>query len=371
MTARIALAAAKSERPISAHRRTAGMAAGVLASAIMLFSQCALADEGGVSFWVPGFFGTLAAAPQQPGWSLANIYYHTSVSAGGDVALAREFQIGQVPANVTATARLNASVNATGDLGFVIPTYVFATPVLGGQASVSLVSAYGVVSTTLAGQLAGSLTGPGGGSIPFMRSDSFNDTTWGFGDLIPQFALRWNAGVNNYMTYITGDIPVGAYQSNRLSNIGIGHGAIDAGAGYTYFNPATGHEFSGVLGFTYNFLNQATQYQNGVDLHFDWSASQFLTKQVQVGLVGYAYKDIGCDSGSGNRVGCFQSQVFGIGPQFGYIIPLSQGLQGYLNLKGYWEFGASDRPSGWNTWLTFVISPAAAPPPAPSRMITK
>jgi hypothetical protein len=371
MTARIALAAAKSERPISAHRRRLGIAAIVLAPAIMFFSQYALADESGVSFWVPGFFGSLAAAPQQPGWSLATVYYHTSVSAGGDVALAREFQIGRVPANLTLTARLNASVNATGDLGFVIPTYVFATPVLGGQASVSLVSAYGVVSTTLAGQLAGSLTGPGGGSVPFMRNDSINDTTWGFGDLVPQFALRWNAGVNNYMTYITGDIPVGAYQSDRLSNLGIGHGAIDAGGGYTYFNPATGHEFSGVLGFTYNFKNTATQYQNGVDLHFDWGASQFLTKQVQVGLVGYAYKDIGCDSGSGDRVGCFQSQVFGIGPQFGYVFPLSQGLQGYINLKAYAEFAGSDRPTGWNTWLTFAISPAAAPPPATSRMITK
>src|SRR5229473_535352 len=369
MTAGIALAAAKSGRPISAHRRRLGIAAIVLAPAIMFFSQCALADESGVSFWVPGFFGSLAAAPQQPGWSLATVYYHTSVSAGGDVALAKEFQSRQVPANLSA--RLNANVNATGDLGFVIPSYVFATPVLGGQASVSLVSAYGVVSTTLAGQLAGSLTGPGGGSIPFMRSDSFSDTTWGFGDLIPQFALRWNAGVNSYMTYITGDIPVGAYQSNRLSNIGIGHGAIDAGAGYTYFNPATGHEFSGVLGFTYNFINTATQYQNGVDLHFDWGASQFLTKQVQVGLVGYAYKDIGCDSGSGNHVGCFQSQVFGIGPQFGYVFPLSQGLQGYINLKAYAEFAGSDRPTGWNTWLTFAISPAAAPPPATSRMITK
>jgi hypothetical protein len=369
MTARIALAAAKRGRPISANRRRLGVAVIVLASAITFFSQCALADESGVSFWVPGFFGSLAAAPQQPGWSLATVYYHTSVSAGGDVALAREFQIKQVPVNLTA--RLNASVNATGDLGFVIPTYVFATPVLGGQASVSLVSAYGVVSTTLAGQLAGSLTGPGGGSIPFMRSDSFNDTTWGFGDLVPQFALRWNAGVNNYMTYITGDIPVGAYQSNRLSNLGIGHGAIDAGGGYTYFNPATGHEFSGVLGFTYNFINTATQYQSGVDLHFDWGASQFLTKQVQVGLVGYAYKDIGCDSGSGDHVGCFQSQVFGIGPQFGYVFPLSQGLQGYINVKGYGEFGNSARPAGWNTWLTFVISPAAAPPPPVSRMITK
>jgi hypothetical protein len=204
-----------------------------------------------------------------------------------------------------------------------------------------------------------------------MRSDSFSQEQWGFGDLIPQFALRWNAGVNNYMTYITGDVPVGAYQSDRLSNLGIGHGAIDAGGGYTYFNPATGHEFSGVLGFTYNLKNTATQYQNGVDVHFDWGASQFLTKQVQVGLVGYAYKDIGCDSGSGDNVGCFQSQVFGIGPQFGYVFPLSETLQGYINLKAYAEFGGSDRPTGWNTWLTFVISPAAAPPPPVSRVAAR
>jgi hypothetical protein len=342
----------------------------LLSGGVAISVSDASADEGGVSFWVPGFFGSLAAVPQEPGWSLATVDYHTSVSAGGDVALAREFQIGQVPANLSA--HLSASVNATGNLGFVVPTYVFATPVLGGQASASVVGAYGVVGTTLAGQLSGNLTGPGGGSIPFMRSDSFSDTTWGFGDLIPQFTLRWNAGVNNYMTYITGDIPVGAYQSNQLSNLGIGHGAIDAGGGYTYFNPATGQEFSGVLGFTYNFINPATQYQNGVDMHFDWGASQFLTKQVQVGLVGYTYKEISCDSGSGDRVGCFESQVFGIGPQFGYVFPLSQTLQGYINLKGYAEFGASARPSGWNTWLTFSISPAAPPTVTPTQhLVTK
>src|ERR1700742_1252267 len=146
MTARIALAAAKRRQAISGHRRRVGVAAAsVLASGIVLSSQCALADESGISFWVPGFFGSLAATPQQPGWALANIYYHTSVSASGSVALAREFQIGEVPTNVTVAARQNASVNANGDLGFVIPTYVFATPVLGGQASASLIGAYGVV----------------------------------------------------------------------------------------------------------------------------------------------------------------------------------------------------------------------------------
>ena len=50
----------------------------------------------------------------------------------------------------------------------------------------------------------------------------------------PQATLRWNNGINNFMIYGTGDIPVGPYQSTRLANLGIGHGAADGGAGYTY-----------------------------------------------------------------------------------------------------------------------------------------
>src|ERR1700745_1327527 len=97
MTARIALAATKRRRPISAHRRGRCLSASTFLSAMVVFCQCALADESGVSFWVPGFFGSLAATPQQPGWSLANIYYHTDVSASGSAAVARQIQIGQLP----------------------------------------------------------------------------------------------------------------------------------------------------------------------------------------------------------------------------------------------------------------------------------
>jgi hypothetical protein len=37
------------------------------------------ADENGVSFWLPGLFGSLAAVPQQPGWALTVINYYDSV----------------------------------------------------------------------------------------------------------------------------------------------------------------------------------------------------------------------------------------------------------------------------------------------------
>ena len=325
------------------------------------------ADEGGVSFWLPGLFGSLAAVPQQPGWSLTSVYYHTSVSAGADVARAREFQIGKIPVNLTAN--VSAKLDARADLAFALPTYTFATPVFGGQLSVGAIGIYGRVDTSLAGTVTGALATPLG-TFPFSRSDSISDSVTGFGDVWPIATLKWNNGVHNYMTYMTGDIPVGAYDSARLSNIGIGHGAIDAGGGYTYLNPATGHEFSGVLGFTYNFENQSTQYQNGVDMHFDCGASQFLTKQFQIGLVGYVYKEIGCDSGSGDRVGCFQSQVVGVGPQLGFVFPVGD-MQGYINLKGYKEFAGENRPDGWNTWVTFSISPAAPTQSAPRRMVTK
>ncbi|WP_271581051.1 SphA family protein [Bradyrhizobium sp. CCBAU 45389] len=343
------------------------LGAAAIATLLALPNDAARADEGGVSFWIPGFFGSLAAVPAQaPGWSVTSIYYHTSVSAGGDVARAREITIGRIPANLNVN--LDARVNANVDLGLLVGTYTFATPVLGAQAQASLLGVYGSNSTSLAGSLVGTVTGPGGGVLPFSRFDSIDSSIIAFGDLLPMFQLKWNAGVHNYMTYVTGDIPVGAYQSDRLANLGLGHWTIDAGGGYTYFDQKTGREASAVLGFTYNFVNPATQYQSGVDMHFDWGASQFLTKQWQVGLVGYAYQQLGCDSGSGDRVGCFRSRVLGVGPQVGYIFPVGD-MQGYLNLKAYGEFANENRPAGWNLWLTFNLSPAAATPPTPSRRI--
>ncbi len=44
-------------------------------------SDAAYADEDGISYWLPGRFSSLAAVPAVPGWSMAEVYYHTTVSA--------------------------------------------------------------------------------------------------------------------------------------------------------------------------------------------------------------------------------------------------------------------------------------------------
>ncbi len=338
-----------------------GVALGLVITAAC--GSTAHADEGGVSFWLPGLYGSLAAVPAQPGWSGAAIYYHTSVKANGDVAAARELTIGRF--SRTLNVDLNVSLKARLDLELLNANYVFATPVLGGQFAVGMMGLFGHNSTSVNGTLTASV-----GGLSATRFGSISDARDGIGDLYPMASLRWNAGVHNYMTYVTGDIPVGTYNPNNLANFGIGHGAIDGGVGYTYFNPQTGHEFSAVTGLTYNFKNTDTDYQNGIDWHLDWGASQFLSKQLFVGAVGYFYSQLTADSGSLAILGPVKSSVIGVGPQIGYLFPVG-GMQGYLNVKGYYEFDAHDRPHGWNTWLTFAISPAAPTSVSATRLVHK
>jgi hypothetical protein len=154
-------------------------------------------------------------------------------------------------------------------------------------------------------------------------------------------------------------------------DLGIGHGAIDSGVGYTYLDPKTGHELSVVSGLTYNLKNTYTDYQNGIDWHLDWGASQFLTKQLHVGLVGYFYDQLTADIGAPAILGESKSRTTGIGPQVGYLFPIGD-MQGYVNVKGYRDFDVSRRVEGWSAWLTFAISPAApATEPTKRPMVTK
>ena len=320
------------------------------------------ADENGISFWLPGLFGSLAAVPQQPGWALTVMNYYDSVGASGAVAAEREISIGRL--NPTVNINLNVNLNAKIDVGLINPSYVFATPVFGGQLTLGMMGIVGTNSTDLNGTLT-----LAAGPLAIERQGGISQTTTGFGDLYPQAIIRWNNGVNNWMVYGTGDIPVGDYNSSNLANIGIGHGAVDGGGGYTYFNPQTGHEFSAVTGLTYNLINPSTNYQSGIDWHLDWGASQFVSKQVFFGAVGYFYEQISPDTGCAPQFCPFESGVIGIGPQMGVIVPLGQ-IQAYVNLKAYWEFDGHDRPSGWNTWLTLSLSPSAPTNPR-SAMVTK
>src|SRR5271157_1051246 len=98
-------------------------------------SQRAMADEGGVSFWLPGTYGSLAAVPAVPGWSFSTFDYYASVSAGKSSDFVRG-------------GGIEAGVNSRIDFLFVNPAYVFATPVLGGQAALGVGALFGPDTTS-------------------------------------------------------------------------------------------------------------------------------------------------------------------------------------------------------------------------------
>ena len=99
-----------SERLRSSLRSLAASFALALGGALSL-PAISYADEDGVSFWLPGLFGSLAAVPQHPGWSVTAINYFDSVSASGNAAAAREITIGKL--NPTVNVNLNVNVKAT------------------------------------------------------------------------------------------------------------------------------------------------------------------------------------------------------------------------------------------------------------------
>ena len=300
--------------------------AGVLL--LVLLGGPGLADEGGVSFWLPGQYASFAALAPTPGFSLPMQTYYYSGSAGGSTPLARG-------------GTLDLGVDTDFAAEFLVPTWAPDTTFLGGRPAFSIAGFPGWNQTSA------NLTAAGHGA-------SRTDSVTGFGDLYPTAQIFWNRGVNNWMAYVTGDVPVGDYDPHRLANLGIGHGAIDAGGAYTYLDTATGWEFSATAGVTYNFVNPDTDYTSGIDSHLDLGLSKSLSDRFFVGLVGYAYVQLTPDDGQPAALGDFESQVFGIGPQIGYTFDVGS-VPIYTNLRAYFEFGAKNRTQGGGGFLTINI----------------
>jgi hypothetical protein len=259
------------------------------------------------------------------------VYYHASVNAGSGFQTQRG-------------GNLTSGLDAKSDAIFVSPTYTFVEPLAGAQAALSLTSALVAMDVSVNA----ALSGPNGATVSGARSDSVT----GGSDLYGLGTLKWNRGAHNYMAYTMFGAPVGAYQKGRLANPSLNYWSIDAGGGYTYFD--TKNEFSALMGLTYNFENSATNYQSGISSHIDWAASHFVAAGTHVGLAGYFYQQLTGDSGSGARLGDYKSSVYGIGPQIGQFIPVGKELW-YINVKGFYEFAAENRPEGWNAWVSVLI----------------
>lgn len=264
----------------------------------------------------------MSAVPPSPGWSL--------------VALGNGYRGRMDPMRISSTSSMSEETRQA--MLLLQPGYAFETKIFGGTPYVSAAWGPGVVTTQVDG------------------ADSDRSQTLGGGtDVNPFASLSWNTGSNNFMTYLSLNVPVGSYEASRLANLGLGHAALDWGAAYTYLDEENGWEFSALAGVTYNWENPSTDYQNGIDSHLDWGASRWISKNWQLGVAGYGYYQLTGDSGSGDEVGENRSRVAAIGPELGYQHSWKTGSL-YVSLRGYQEFWASNRNQGQSVFLEAAYS---------------
>lgn len=294
----------------------------------------ASADESGASFWLLGSYASQAAVPSEPGPSIDMTYYSARASADRSAPFSRG-------------GRIELGLDTSSNYFMVTPSYAFETPVLGGQLGIGVTVLAGNYRSTVSA----TLVAASGASL----SGSQGDSMTALGDVFPTVTLKWNSGVHNFMTYVTANVPLGAYDMNRQASVGLGRWALDGGVGYTWFDEGKSNELSVVAGLTYNFMNPYTNYQSGIDLHVELSASHYFTERLLAGVVGYFYNQITPDSGPGATLGPFLSRVAGVGPQLGYDFSLG-GRSASLSARAYYEFAAENRPQGWNAWLTLVVA---------------
>jgi hypothetical protein len=138
------------------------------------------------------------------------------------------------------------------------------------------------------------------------------------------------------------NVPGGAREWGKLSNVALNRPAFDLTGAFTYLDGQCGFESSLVPGITFNGQNEATDYTTGTEFHLEGSASVFLTKDLTIGAIGYHYRQLTDDTGPGNRIGPFKGRGSALGGTVGYTFKAGE-LPVSTRVKIFREFGVENR----------------------------
>jgi len=164
--------------------------------------------------------------------------------------------------------------------------------------------------------------------------------------------LGWNAGNFHWNVGVFGFAPTGDYSKKQLANTSLNHWAVMNRIAATYYDPKTGWQVNGAAIYSINWENPATNYETGNILNLDGAIVKNFGRW-GVGAVGYAMIQTTGDSGSGARLGSFESRVFGAGPMLSYTMGDPRNPITFL-AKYYQEFDAKNTFEGHTFDLAFT-----------------
>lgn len=303
-----------------------------------------LAVEGGIETYLLGSRDSFAGILPPPGNYLNNDFVFfsgqaPSLSAGGITASDPDIDVFTYKLNFThvfdakwGAARVGLNIN------------------------LPFVSADGTYSGELSSGFTGTLTDSGENN---------------FGDLTVTPLFNWSKGKVHTMLALQFFLPTGHYETTQVDvatqsvdalNASKNRFAFDPTVSTTWFDPDTGWEFSGALGVTISAENNATDYQTAPEAHFEGTVMRHLPNKLGFGVTGYAYQQIGDDSGSGAdalraTLGAesLQARVFGLGPIVTWNTKVGE-MPVSLKAKYTKEFGAQRRFESDKLWLTLGLT---------------
>lgn len=303
------------------------------------------AEEAGSGHYIPGLVASfIDAFPAKPGGiAVLNLFTYYDGSASSNQ---------QLPVGGLLTTGIDATIYADTLAG------IYQTPwsVLGGGLAFGVALPY--VSLEVQGQA--QRIGPDGSPGPAFMT---RDTADGIGDmtLVP-LILGWT----NLMPDLKLDTrfsiyaPTGDYEKGSLANAGKNYWTFEPGIMASWLSSKIGTEVSVYAGVDFNTINDATDYQSGTSLHFDATLAQHFPLAggfIGIGANAFYYEQLSGDSGSGARLGDFESLTVGVGPVLSYATKLGPNKTTDLVAEVKWlpELDVDNRVKGDLIWFKLVV----------------
>lgn len=316
-----------------------------LAAAANFFSGAvasgpALATEGGASLYVPGLKSATSGIIPPPGFYFENDFYSYSgrLSAGKTTQLG-----GAVLGNVKVQARVD----------FLTATWVTPAEILGGNLGFAATLPFGEPRVSAGALIAAPRLGR-------LFGGKLRDGEFLVGDPVLSSFIGWHKGNFHWQIGGSVSIPSGSYRDGELSNLSFNRPIGDIYAAVTWLDPGIGLDISGSAGFEINGKNAATQYRSGNAFHADLAISQYLTKELSVGLLAAHYQQVGRDSGTGAALGAYRGRTTAVGATISYSFKVA-GTPVSTRIKVLREVKVENRPQGTIALVTVAFPLGHAP----------
>jgi hypothetical protein len=229
--------------------------------------------------------------------------------------------------------------------GAVSGLYVPERKVLDGHLGLAVTVPAGHVGLEAAAQITG----------PVVDLSATRETSGsGFGDVVTRLQLGWEHGDFSHLVWVQAVAPTGKYDVGFFPIVGLHRPGIDTGWAFTWADKQTKLQVNGAVGFNFNFENDRTDFLSGNEVHFEWAVGYELTNGLVIGVVGYDWRQITGDSGTGALLGAFEGRVDAIGPGLSYTTLIDK-MPLVLNLRHYEEYNADRRISGSMSIATVTL----------------